>query len=269
MNQCCICCPVLNASKYLDNVLCNMIKIGKSVFDDYKIVLYYENSQDNTIDIILKYLGDKKITLIMNETYKNKREKSHNLAHARNKLMEYVRNNCSNMEYMIMMDANEMTSSIANPQILKNHLENKDWDSLTFTWKGEYQDIWSLSMRHLALSVWKASQPATFQIYADDIREKIQMCKPGELIGVFSAFNGLCIYRLKLFIDSYYDGLPRNDLLPPFLIGNTKAIIGKEHPYYWKREGENEQDSEHRAFHHHAKFVHNAKIRISPISLFT
>jgi len=49
--NCCICGPVKNCGPYLQKVLDNMEKIG-SIFDDYQIIIYYDKSSDNTLNIL-------------------------------------------------------------------------------------------------------------------------------------------------------------------------------------------------------------------------
>ncbi len=49
--NCCICGPVKNCSSYLKKVLENIDKIG-SLFDDYIILIYYDKSSDNTLEIL-------------------------------------------------------------------------------------------------------------------------------------------------------------------------------------------------------------------------
>jgi len=44
----CICGAVRNVEQYLDKVFSNMEKVG-SLFDDYVIILYYDNFSDNTL----------------------------------------------------------------------------------------------------------------------------------------------------------------------------------------------------------------------------
>ena len=52
--NCCICGPVKNCGPYLSKVLDNMAKIG-SLFDDYTILIYYDKSNDNTLEILKNY----------------------------------------------------------------------------------------------------------------------------------------------------------------------------------------------------------------------
>ena len=53
--KCCICGAVKNCEKYLTNVLKNMELIG-SLFEDYDVILFYDNSTDNTLNIFVKYI---------------------------------------------------------------------------------------------------------------------------------------------------------------------------------------------------------------------
>ena len=46
--KCCICGPVRNCGPYLNKVLENIEKIG-SIFDDYQIMIFYDNSTDDTL----------------------------------------------------------------------------------------------------------------------------------------------------------------------------------------------------------------------------
>ena len=46
--KCCICGTVKNCGIYLDNIFKNMEQIS-SLFDDYVIILYYDNSDDDTL----------------------------------------------------------------------------------------------------------------------------------------------------------------------------------------------------------------------------
>jgi hypothetical protein len=50
-SKCCICSTIKNCGKYLEKVLQNMDIIG-SLFSDYKIIISYDKSHDNTLDII-------------------------------------------------------------------------------------------------------------------------------------------------------------------------------------------------------------------------
>ena len=268
MNQCCICCPVLNVGVHLNRVINNMEKMGK-LFSDYKIVFFYDQSDDNTLDIILHRMEhNKKLYVLVNGFHKRVKERTHNLAHARNKMLDFIREKCPDYEYFMMVDGDEVSSSTMNIDLLKRTINRKDWDGITFNRAGEYYDLWALSSKRLVLSLWHFEQPNTSTIFRDEIYHEIRECKEGDLIHAYSAFNGVGLYRTKKFIDSKYDGKPRLDLIPPFLIDRTKEILKVGIRYFWRKDDERDQDCEHKAFHHYAVFNNNAKMRISPESLF-
>jgi hypothetical protein len=52
--NCCFCGPIKNCAPYLKKVLENIEKLG-SLFDDYRIVLYYDKSNDDTLNILKTY----------------------------------------------------------------------------------------------------------------------------------------------------------------------------------------------------------------------
>ena len=52
--NCCICGPVRNCGPYLTRVFENIEKLG-SLFEDYKIVMYYDKSTDNTLSLLKEY----------------------------------------------------------------------------------------------------------------------------------------------------------------------------------------------------------------------
>ena len=52
--KCVITGPVKNCAPYLDKVFKNIEKIG-SLFEDYEIIIYYDKSNDNTLEILKQY----------------------------------------------------------------------------------------------------------------------------------------------------------------------------------------------------------------------
>ena len=52
--KCCICGPVKNCGPFLDTILNNIEKIG-ALFEEYKLVIFYDKSSDNTLFKLKKY----------------------------------------------------------------------------------------------------------------------------------------------------------------------------------------------------------------------
>lgn len=52
--KCCICGTVKNCGKYLDSIFSNIEKIG-TLFEEYVILIYYDDSEDDTLDKLEEY----------------------------------------------------------------------------------------------------------------------------------------------------------------------------------------------------------------------
>ena len=52
--KCCICGTVKNCGSYLEKVFKNIETIGAQ-FDDYKIIIAYDNSIDNSLQILQEF----------------------------------------------------------------------------------------------------------------------------------------------------------------------------------------------------------------------
>jgi glycosyltransferase involved in cell wall biosynthesis len=264
MNSCCICGAVKDCAQYLERVLVNMEKIG-SVFDEYVIILCYDNSTDSTLKILTDYVNKNSRFRLLINTIPVEGCRTHKIANARNHCLKHIRDYFADYKYFIMMDCDDVCAMPVNLDILKKNMKRTDWDGLSFNSSRPYYDLWALSMKHLVYSCWHFSQPNAHQIYKDAIQHLFRTCPAGELISVYSAFNGFSIYRTHKFIDSCYHGESRLDLIPPFLIEENKRVCGEITPYYW---GGPDQDCEHRSFHLRAIFNNDAIVAISPDVLF-
>ena len=144
--NCCICGTVRNCAPYLKKVFENIEKIG-TLFNDYAIVLYYDESTDDTLNILKEY-QNKNAKLIF---YENKtlisRFRTHRLAVGRNYCLDYVRKNRNHFPYFIMMDMDDVNCKDINLNVLKAALIRYDWDGLSFNTYPKYYDIWALSIK--------------------------------------------------------------------------------------------------------------------------
>jgi len=269
----CICGTVKNVGKYLNNVFQNMEKIG-SLFEDYIIILYYDNSSDNTLDLMKRYQNiNPKLLFYVN---KNKLLKSriHNISRGRNFCLNIIRKNFTNYEYFIMMDCDDVCSGNINLNVLENNLQEekiKKWDALSFN-KKDYYDIWGLSIRPYVVSMrhfHKMEKVETLmKTYIKKLLEKIPY---DNLLSCYSAFNGFSIYKTNIFLKCYYDGRLRLDLIPTNLININKRILNdkiKLNKSICNSEDSIYEDCEHRSFHLQAIKKCNARIFISPQILF-
>ena len=111
------------------------------------------------------------------------------------------------------------------------------------------------------------------QDYVDNLLKKAS--QNNKLISCISSFNGFSIYRINKFLNTYYDGRVRLDIVPKRNL-NTHRNIAKSNlvfKKYFKPDGSINvdgrfEDCEHRVFHILARQKDGARIMIAPDILF-
>jgi len=268
--NCCICGPVKNCGPYLLKVLQNIEKIG-TLFDDYKILIYYDKSNDNTLQILKDFQKtNKRLQFYVNRKPMSK-FRTHNLAIARNFCLNFVRNNKEQFPFFIMMDFDDVNCKEVNTNTLLKYLKREDWDALSFKTSPRYYDIWALSIYPYCFS-YNHFQNNTlyYNIMQNYVEHLLHKLPQNGLQSCISAFNGFSIYRTNKFLNTYYDGRIRRDLVPAknmaahIKASNSKLIYKK----YVTVDGRYE-DCEHRAFHIQARQNSGARIMISPEIVFS
>ena len=256
--KCCICGTVRNCGSYLDKIFQNMELIG-GLFEEYVIMLYYDKSDDNTLQKLKDYQKvNNKLKFFVNNT-ELLPYRTHRLAMGRNFCIEYIKQNYSDYPFFIMMDCDDRCAYNMNLDNLKRHLYNDTWDALSFQHPAGYYDTWALSKRPFVISCHHFKDAGHGQRLITKLIDKTPKHK---LIPCFSAFNGFSIYRTNKFLDCYYDGRFRLDYIPKELVRENIKHAGKI------KVTQNTEDCEHRHFHFEAVLKNNARIRISPLCLF-
>jgi hypothetical protein len=262
-----ICGTVRNCASYLEKVFENMLAIG-SLFSNYKIVISYDSSNDGSLEILKglqERLGKDQFILHIN-TEPLYEYRVYNIAKARNKCLDIIRQIFSDYEYFIMMDCDDVCSQKANLEIISYYLSTTldsdlEWDSVSFN-KDPYYDLWALSKYPYSYGCMHFANWASWGTFIEKI---IKETPPNKLIPCLSAFNGFAIYKTNKFLNCYYDPKPRFDLIPSHLLKINEALAGP----IWIKGKAALIDCEHRSFHLLAINKNNAKIRISPLILFS
>jgi len=273
---CCICGPVKNCGSYLPKVLENIEKIG-SLFNHYCIVIYYDKSDDNSLEILENYQKINPKCMVYININKISKFRTHNLAIARNFCLNFVRKNVEKYPYFIMMDFDDVNAKEININVIAKYLYFNSkinlWDGLTFNTSPDYYDIWALSINPYCFSYnhfennvqnYKIIQRYVTTLLKEASKNKLSLVK------CISAFNGFGIYKTSKFLNTYYDGRIRLDLIPRenlekhMKVTNSKKIIYKK---YVTVDGRYE-DCEHRAFHIMANKNSGANIYIAPDIVF-
>ena len=269
--KCCICGPVRNCGPFLDKVFQNIEKIGL-IFDDYEILIFYDQSDDNTLEKLKEYQSkNSRLKLYVNKTLVSK-YRTHRLAYARNFCLNYVKLlDLNEYPFFIMMDFDDVNCKEVNTQILKNYLSREDWDGLSFNTTPKYYDIWALSIYPYCFSYNHFHKNAkTHFIIQDYIMGLLNKLKPGELLPCISSFNGFSIYRTSKFLNTCYDGKIRIDLIPKnYILAHAKAANSHMIFYDYGDVKGMYEDCEHRAFHAEAINKDNARIMITKEVLFS
>jgi hypothetical protein len=269
--SCYICGCILNCEKYLKKVFKNIKKIGE-LFDEYKVIIAYDESTDNTLYTLYELKKTFDLKIIIN---KNKMSpyRTTNISNARNSILEFIKIE-NEYDYFIMMDFDNVCETEIQPEILKSYLTNPNWDALSFNRK-DYYDIWALSIKPYVASCWhwhKTQMGSSFAVslMQQYIQDKLNHIDKHELLECYSAFNGFAIYRKNKFINCSYDNnaVKSHKLFDEELIqqnvNEINRVTGTNNSLCMNLM----EDCEHRYFHVSAIQKNNARIMISPLYLF-
>ena len=268
--NCVICLCVYNNEKGLPYCLKNITKLTQS-FNELKVIVFYDDSQDKSLELLNSYKENSGIAVdILINTNPKSKIRTENIAFARNSLVNQIKEKYSNYDYFIMMDTNEYSCiGDINLNTLDDAIANNGkWDAISFDRAAGYYDLWALSFDPYIYSFFH------FKTDYKDILERMRTAfqnvlesyrtnNPDELIPVYSAFNGFCLYKTSKFLNCSYNSTIQPDLFPPDILQKQIEIIKTE------ISDRKVDDCEHRAFHLDAIQKNNAKIRVSTQFLFS
>jgi glycosyltransferase involved in cell wall biosynthesis len=189
----------------LKKVFENIEKIG-SLFDSYEIVVFYDKSNDNTLEILNEYkLKNPNFYFFVNEN-KTSQFRTHNIAYARNYCLSYIKNRVEQFPYFIMMDFDNVNCKEINLEPLQKCFKREDWDGLSFNTSPKYYDIWALSIRPYYFSYVHFNHSAIHSHYTmeDFINNLLKRLPKDGYLRCLSSFNSLRImYSAKALHAAY------------------------------------------------------------------
>lgn len=211
-----ICGVVKNIGNLLKPNLDLAIKTGE-LFNKYKIIIYENNSTDNTKLILQEYTTNPNFTIISEDIDNSSKDKNviwtytevtgsnhpcriEHISNARNKYLEEV-NKHSDYSYVIVIDLDSNGWQIEG--IIDSLSKREQWDAI-FANSPSYYDFYALRKMEL---------PFGPEIIGEKFWENYEFKVVGsDLIPVYSAFNGIGIYKKELFENHKYDFMVNEEM---------------------------------------------------------
>ena len=236
-----------NTDKYLKSVFDNIYKITP-FFLEYKIILFENDSQDNTYYTLKKYAeGDSNIVMVSEKNIPiRKNLHPQRVAYCRNRLLSNITRYCPDYDYLVMIDMDDVCAHPINIGNFLNVFNNPIWDAVSFN-RSVYYDIWALRFGAFTRNCWNLQTYKECARYITQIRQQIEnKLKYVAMFPVESAFGGFAIYKIDKIKNCVYDGR------------NRERIRGLRHL----------EDCEHVEFHKQMREKNNAQIYICSKKLF-
>lgn len=255
----------------------------RTLFDKFMIVIYYDNSNDNSLRICIELTKKYDLkTVVMNSNCKNPvtNIRTVDIANARNNILKYVYSEeCNDYNLFGMMDTNKYScQGDIKIDVIEKYLNDETmfdkWDSLTFA-REPYYDIWAFSNDAFQLGCWSYPKDVmdsysscyTVESYQNELIQYIKNTllaeeNKGKLLPVDSAFCGFGLYKKHIFKGCVYNGYLTDKYI-------DKELLKKNLEKYPLKKVNTMVDCEHRHFHMMAKRLNNAKIMVACDQAFT
>jgi hypothetical protein len=206
------CCR--NCENFLPKILKKIKDITK-LCSDYQIIIYENDSKDNSLQLLNNFKNvNKNVTIISEKNIVKKfKKRAHRLAYARNKILEeiYKKNYDSKYEYFINLDLDDINVNMDVNSIKTFLKSDLDWDVGTANNK-KYYDLWALRTEKYNYNCWNNGSCSKNKKHLGewfDQFSKTSIEKNEKPIKVLSAFGGLGIYKIKSIKNCKYDGVEK------------------------------------------------------------
>lgn len=267
---CCLC--VRNCYQYLPKIFDNLFFLRKE-FKNFCAVFVYDNCNDGSERLLKEYQkrATHPVVIIHNKNNKSP-YRTVRIANARNKYLRVVYEYLTNVDFHIVIDADDVNCGRWNVDLIKRYINEDSWDALSFN-RSPYYDIWALIYDKYRHHCWGYRPNPDCQIIVNhmmqDIQNKLRNTNPNHLLECLSAFNGFAIYRTNKFKNIYYDGVYNNikHLISDNERNETLETLNQIFNRRFAIDENYVEHCEHIFYHISAIKNNNARIRISPHSL--
>jgi len=262
-----VCGTIKNGEKTIQKNIENLLEIKKYCLD-FKLVLYENDSTDNTVKILNSLRSDT-IHVISEKNINTLGGRTVILAWGRNTLLKYINKHFNDFDYIIMTDLDDVLKGFKAKMVQKEFEKDlSKWDVLTANCIGPYYDIyalrakknqiWDLDIQYDCWDMINHSTNLGFNrglstlIHVGNFQKVIPINE--KLISVDSAFGGMGIYRMSVIKDCSYDGFTH--------FCSCKEYLNKENHF---RMGKcSATTCEHVSFHKQIREKNNGRIFICP-----
>ena len=269
---CCLC--VRDCATFLPFIFNNLNSLSKC-FVRFKVVFVYDNCSDNSETLLNYYKHNSNFDVfVINNVNNNSPYRTVRISNSRNMCLNIVYDVIKDVDYHIMIDADDVNTNKWNIDLLLYYLNSEidNWDALSFNRK-DYYDIWALLYGDYKYHCWGFGNLSNIVVdyMKNDIKNKLNKLKDkDDLFECFSAFNGFSIYKTKKFLNIRYDGYCSNfdTLLTPDKVINTLLVLRNNINKINLIIHKETEVCEHLCYHINSIKCNNARIRISKESLF-
>lgn len=255
-------CGLCRDIEYIISKNIELFETTAKYFKDYRIVLFENDSKDNTRDIIKqKSLQNQKIILLdcgdqnPNCKYKDKKmydygplssKRIERMTYFRNQYMNYIKNSLSDYDYVMMMDMD--IEGYFNYDGLMETIAKDDWDAVFSN--GRMGLIGTFGMMDCMYDAMAYIDHTTSYENSMNIVSGIDIFKKfmnmqtlnHKWIDVKSAFNGCGIYKMTSIKDIYFQPNYSCEWIgfhhQMALQGNNRLFISRDWKIYSGRQGD-------------------------------
>jgi glycosyltransferase involved in cell wall biosynthesis len=187
--------------KFLKNTIKKLEMISQ-LFEKYQIIIYENDSKDNTLKILKKWKNNNKnIEIISEKNVKGLR--TQRLAHGRNIILKRALK--LNYDYLIVIDLDDVNQDLTKESILSSLNNKEDWAVMCANQK-KYYDVYALRTYDdwMPFDCWHCMKVKRDREFCINSRNK--NLPKDSLINVKSCFGGLAIYKMKYINKCVYYG---------------------------------------------------------------
>jgi hypothetical protein len=203
---CCLC--IRNCERYLPKFFDNLTKLSNH-FKKFEAVFVYDNCDDNSEKLLNEYKNQSNYNVrLIHNINNNHHYRTVRIANARNVCLDVIYNEIKDVDFHMMIDADDVNYCDWNIDLILYYLEKDNWDALSFNRKF-YYDIWALLLPEYMYHCWGFGifSQNVVDHYQKKIVEKLDNLKDkDDLFECLSAFNGFALYRTPKFLNIKYNG---------------------------------------------------------------